>query len=209
MTFRDGDRRRKKNETWSCYWFDLFLAAACSTSASGHAFSGFREGTSVSAHMSTGVQMCTAISFRRGTVMGPNAYSTATAIGPTTSSTATAMGSIAPSTATAMGTTPDASSMVTTTDARLWRLLATDLDTLRLPVGQRLLLNSSYSNRNVFRARNGMAALARTPVLPEGTPVGALPALRTRSGQNPPSARQHSGVVLQPSLGPFPSTPRP
>ena len=50
----------------------------------------------------------------------------------------------------------------------------------------------------LFRARNGMAALARTPILPEATSVGALSAEAVRKGdvQGPMRGRPGSAVGL-------------
>jgi hypothetical protein len=51
----------------------------------------------------------------------------------------------------------------------------------------RLYRTSQKERRSLLRARNGMTALARTPVLPETTPGGAFPAQLRRP--RPRSAR--------------------
>ena len=45
--------------------------------------------------------------------------------------------------------------------------------------------NVDDGRQDLFRARNGMAALARTPVLPGATPVGSLSALLRRTDGDP------------------------
>jgi hypothetical protein len=56
-------------------------------------------------------------------------------------------------------------------------------------------LSQKLGRSGLFRARNGMAVLARTPVLPEATLIGALSALcddhciRSATGRSRPEAR--------------------
>jgi hypothetical protein len=54
-----------------------------------------------------------------------------------------------------------------------------------MPLNWRASTNACFGRRSLFRAPNGMAGLARTPVVPEATPVRALSAQlrrpRTRS----------------------------
>src|SRR5271157_3209209 len=58
-------------------------------------------------------------------------------------------------------------------------------------------MNACSGRRSVFRARNAMAALSRSPVLPEATPVGPLSALSRHPPPGAPSVRFRS-LVLRP-----------
>ena len=46
---------------------------------------------------------------------------------------------------------------------------------------------ATFGGEAYFGARKGTPALARTPVFPEATPVGSLPALSQHSSRCPPT----------------------
>ena len=66
--------------------------------------------------------------------------------------------------------------------------------------------NVDDGRQDLFRARNGMAALERTPVLPGATPVGSLSALsrpyRSALGTGGLRRKGHTGVTEAPSAAP-------